>query len=376
MKSKDISKHQSALLNEALGYGKLIEEVILVHFFTSYTVNKIAENVTVVTFPIIDPTTPFRLIVSTIISFFISLVLLMKIVLKYKVNLIRADDIIITGMPVLLVSYMCRIKSILNVLGNVEEVVIYKLNHKKMITAVVMKIIKLIEIIEFRNYSACVLVSKNLEPIARKYKARKIFFCYPNVDLSLFQTLPNSKSKDKYSQFSVLYVGRLEPEKGVTRIVNIAEKLRTVDFIIVGYGSQEQELRNQIKIKNLSNIQLLGMIDHNLLPQIYKKAHVLLLPSYTEGVPVVMLEAMMSELPVIVTDVGSVKEILNDDKGGFVVPIASTEEIIKKIQILMEHENLRMELGKLGRINVISKFSNYINTQMEIFKFVMNKDTK
>lgn len=371
MKSSDISKQQSALLKEAVKYGRLLDKVVLVHFYKSFTKKKISENVTLITIPYIEPKSPIRLIISVLVSYIVSFPSLFLILARYKINLIRADDIVVTAFPSLLISFICRSKLVVNILGNTEEVLEYKVGSKKSLLPLITFMVKSMERLVIRTASACIAVNGSILEKVKRYGAKKSYICYPNMDLSIF--LKNRINIQKFRVFTVLFVGRLEPEKGAMNVIHIARNMKDLNFLIAGYGTQELHLSRAIQEMKLSNVKLLGMVNHDDLPSLYSQCHVLILPSYTEGVPVVIFEAMASGIPVVVSDVGAVKEILKEDNGGFVVPVGSVSEMVSKIRLIEKNDELREELGNKGRIFVESTFNDYIENQIKIFENVLEK---
>jgi glycosyltransferase involved in cell wall biosynthesis len=212
-------------------------------------------------------------------------------------------------------------------------------------------------------------MNRKLAEIAEKYGAKKVFHTFPNIDLSLFQ--PKDRSTELSRKLRVIFVGRLEREKGPLNVLKVAEILRDVEFIIVGYGSQMDLMVQIIKEKDLSNVKMLGVVTHSDISKFYKDADILLLPSYSEGMPIVMLEAMASEVPVIVSDVGAVSEILDVNNGGFVVPMGDINAIVSKINTFVKDRKLILSLGKRGRKNVLTRFKDFIDNQIQIYEKIL-----
>jgi len=123
-----------------------------------------------------------------------------------------------------------------------------------------------------------------------------------------------------------------------------------------------------IEDNELTNVSLLGGIPYEEMYKVYNTSDIFVLPSFSEGLPITMLEAMASELPVIISDVGDVSKILKGENGGFAVPSGNVEAIVSKIKLLMNDENLRSKLGRRGRINSISNFGNFVNDQIKIYQ--------
>lgn len=370
MRTQDLSNVPGVVLKEMVDFGESLEHVTLLHFHREYKVIKLTHNVSVFTIPYIKPITSLRFATSIFVSYFISIPVLMRIALQYKINLFRADDPLMTGLPCILVSKILNIRCVVSMYGNIEEVIAYKIGKQKKIISILLPLVrKVIKYVVSRS-AACIVVSTALEVIAKGFGARKVWLTYPNVDLSIFS---GRKTTSVNRTFTVLFVGRLEPEKGPFNFLEVASILNNLEFIVAGYGSLQDEMSRIIKEKKLANVKLLGSVNHSDLPKLYDSVDVLLLPSYSEGIPIVMLEAMASELPVIVSKVGAVSEILEDGNGGFAVTPGNTDEIVSKIKLLLEDKDLAKNVGKRGRSNVISKFNNFIPTQLRLYCSIMSQ---
>ncbi|MGI0015721.1 MAG: glycosyltransferase, partial [Nitrososphaera sp.] len=284
--------------------GDHLEYVVLVHFHKSYTKRILKDNVKVITIPYIETGGPIRFAASILTSYLLSVPILTLVALKYRINLFRSDDIIISGFPAVLASRIVRSKCIVSLLGDAEEVIAHKIgSSSNKLARCLLYATRSISRFTISHSDASIVVNRKLESIAKSYGATKVMLTYPNVDLSLFV---NTESEErKHNDFDVLYVGRLEPEKGPINVLKVAEILRDINFVVAGYGSLQPEMERIIQQKGLTNVRLLGLVDHKVLAKLYRSVDLLLLPSYSEGLPVVMLEAMACELPVVVSNVGA-----------------------------------------------------------------------
>jgi glycosyltransferase involved in cell wall biosynthesis len=369
MRSKSTSQIPGALLKEATDIGECLEHIVLIHFHSRYTNKVLRDNVNIVTIPYIDPKTPAKFTLSILSSYFLSFPILLRVALKHKITLFRADDILISGLPCLLISKILKLKCLVSLHGDLEEVISYKIGKDKKILPLVLAVVHKILKFVIPKADGCIVVNKKLERLAQDYGSRRVMLTFPNIDLSIFR--PRNAQEHQARNFTVLFVGRLEPEKGPLNILKVAAVLNDIKFLIAGYGSQQEEIEKIIKQRNLSNVKLLGTVNHALMPRVYHSVDVLVLPSYTEGMPIVMLEAMASEVPVIVSDVGAVGEILKDNNGGFAVQPGCIEDIVSGIKRLSEDRCLAVELGIKARRNVISQFNEFISTQIKLYQRTM-----
>jgi glycosyltransferase involved in cell wall biosynthesis len=139
---------------------------------------------------------------------------------------------------------------------------------------------------------------------------------------SNYKIIPNGIKIDKYNlnlqknkKFTFISIGRLENVKNHKFLIKIINELKEdfdFELQIVGDGYLRKDLENLIKRYNLENyVKLLGL--RNDVPYLLNKAHCLLMPSLWEGLPIVILEAGASKLPVISTPVGSIPSLLNNE---------------------------------------------------------------
>lgn len=142
------------------------------------------------------------------------------------------------------------------------------------------------------------------------------------------------KIKTDYAERSNLvgYIGRLSEEKGILNFINaipkILEKDKNIRFLIIGDGYLKKEVKLYLKNKGLENkVTLLEWIHHNDIPNYLNKLKLLVIPSYTEGLPNIMLEAMACGTPVLATSVGAITDIIKDKKTGFIINDNSEDNI-------------------------------------------------
>lgn len=151
----------------------------------------------------------------------------------------------------------------------------------------------------------------------------------------------------------LLYVGRLSPEKGIRYLIDSLSQLTKeiqfkISLTIVGSGSEELTLRKKAKKLRLNHCTtFLGYVPYGSeLIKLYQDSHIFILPSLTEGVPLVLTEAMARGVPIIATSVGGVPDIIKDGKNGLLVPPANSQAIAEAVLRLMNDGELRIKLIK------------------------------
>jgi glycosyltransferase involved in cell wall biosynthesis len=154
--------------------------------------------------------------------------------------------------------------------------------------------------------------------------------------------------------------GRLSPEKGFDQLVEAAALVsrtdRSVGFVLFGDGPLRAALARQIASRRMEGRFILAGFRTDLerfLPHL----HLFTLPSYTEGLPVVLLEAMAAGVPVVATAVGGTPEVVGDELGGCLVPSGDPPALAGRILDLLRHEADRRALGRRGRQRVAHEFT-------------------
>ncbi len=95
-----------------------------------------------------------------------------------------------------------------------------------------------------------------------------------------------------------------------------------------------------------------GAINQDRIRDFYAAADAFCLPSFAEGLPVVLMEAMAMEIPCVTTYIAGIPELIRDGEDGLLVPASDLDALVKALARLMEDEELRQRLGKSGRARV------------------------
>lgn len=152
------------------------------------------------------------------------------------------------------------------------------------------------------------------------------------IDFDRFSVKRNYDEREE----QVGYVGRLSQEKGILNFleaVNILiKKGKNINFSICGEGDLEEEVKEYIKRWKLQDkVKFKGWISNQKLPHHLNNLKLIVIPSYTEGLPNLMLEAMSSGTPVLANQVGSIPELIRDGENGFLLDDNSPENIAHHI---------------------------------------------
>ena len=158
-------------------------------------------------------------------------------------------------------------------------------------------------------------------------------------------------------KFVVSWIGRVVAVKAPHRILEIANECKVrslnVEFVVAGDGPLLNELKEHALSKNLP-ITFLGWQSN--IESILSISDLVMLTSINEGTPVSLIQAQMARIPVLSTDVGSVSEVMINNRSGFCL-MYSAKTFADKIELLANDDELRSTFGTLGRANALEKFS-------------------
>ena len=188
----------------------------------------------------------------------------------------------------------------------------------------------------WRGAAAVVANSSGLRELAHASIPEQAIEVIPNgVDTERFH--PGQCGQDP---LRILCVSRLIPRKGIDLLVRAAAALPAgrARLTLAGAGPEEASLRALAEeVGVAAAVDFLGAVPHEEVPDLYRKHHVFVLPSYNEGMSNSALEAMASGLPVILTDTGGSKELLREGQNGFLVEKGSSNDIANAIGFYLDH---------------------------------------
>ena len=161
------------------------------------------------------------------------------------------------------------------------------------------------------------------------------------------------------SDFVVGIVARLSAQKAhevlFEAVAACAASVPQVRLVVIGGGDRESELRELARQLSIGSRTIFFGIRRDV-PDLLPGLDVACLSSVHEGVPITLIEAMAAGLPIVATDCGSVRDIVEDGEQGFVVPVGDVENFADRLRRLANDEPLRTQFGKSGRARVESEF--------------------
>ena len=185
------------------------------------------------------------------------------------------------------------------------------------------------------------------------------------VDLDKFKIERNFEERGNL----VGYIGRLSEEKGVLSLpeamLGLLDKRDDISFLVGGDGQLLHSLEDRLDGK----AQFVGWIPHHELPKYLNELKLLVLPSSTEGLPNIVLEAMACGTPVIATPVGVVPDLITDSETGFIMEDNSPECIARNIVRALGSPNLN-EITKKARAFIEREYT--YEAALERYKTILS----
>ncbi|MFH2106766.1 MAG: glycosyltransferase family 4 protein [Candidatus Micrarchaeota archaeon] len=206
------------------------------------------------------------------------------------------------------------------------------------------------------NFAKIISVDEESTRKMRDLGVKNVVTIPVGIDRDMFR--PDPKARKTGKRF--LFVGRLEEVKNIWTLLKAFESLYShgtrIELWIAGSGGMENELKNYCRGRSeyLQTVKFLGNVEKEELPKIYSQCDFFVLPSFSEGMPLTLLEAMASGLPFIVSDIPSLSAIANGSKGGIIFETRDPKDLAEKMKQMIKGKN---RLGPNGREYVEKKFS-------------------
>ncbi|TAK63664.1 MAG: glycosyltransferase family 1 protein [Dehalococcoidia bacterium] len=181
------------------------------------------------------------------------------------------------------------------------------------------------------------------------------------VDLDLFAPMDKEFARRrlglKSTERIILFVGRIEPLKGIDILIDAAAQLHEDEnfaVLIVGGDARAREqieaLRSQAAALGVDHhISFVGAVEHHELPLYYNAADVCVVPSHYESFGLVAVESMACGTPVVASRVGGLTTTISDGETGYLIPWRCAEPFAERLELLLDNDELRASFGRAGR---------------------------
>jgi glycosyltransferase involved in cell wall biosynthesis len=177
----------------------------------------------------------------------------------------------------------------------------------------------------------------------------------------------NEESKDKRRTVQLTFLGHIKQEKGVYDLLEVVKRMfdygTDIHLSIGGMGEIER-LQNEVARLSLEGkVTFLGWISEETRDRLLRNTDIFILPSYSEAMPMSILEAMSYGVPVISTCVGGIPELVIEGETGFLVKPGDLENLYNRIADLIQDKEKRIQFGNKGRQVIKEKHNLDINVK-------------
>lgn len=204
-------------------------------------------------------------------------------------------------------------------------------------------------------------VSKSIAQELREYHLNpdEVIVVGNGIDEKFFFPKKRKSQNDKKY---ILFAGSMDREKGLFDLVDcgryICSERSDISFILAGSGRDLNKLKRKARKAGLQDrFKFLGQVEKDQLVKLYQNATLFVLPSYHEGLPTVLLEAMSCGLPIIATDVRGNRDVISDGENGILVPPRAPKKLAEAICYLLEDEKTKKTLGENARKTIEAKYT-------------------
>lgn len=216
----------------------------------------------------------------------------------------------------------------------------------------------------YNNSRFVLCVSKDLETKVKSISDKiETFVFYSGVDLKVFRKLIIGKEEliQKWqlenNGFYFVFVGRICKQKGILELLDsfarFKDRRKKIHLLLVG------QLKDKIigqKIENTKNCKWIPPVNEVKINELLNIADAFIFPSWSEGTPNSLLEAMAVGLPIITTRVGGITDVIMPGYNGVLINPKSNDELASSITLIYENECLRKELGKNAQLTIRKRF--------------------
>ena len=232
-----------------------------------------------------------------------------------------------------------------------------------------------------RNCAYVIVLSKSWKQTyveKCKLKPEKVLVKYNPVAISPTQVV----ARDRSDKLTFVLLGKINQRKGVFDVLQAIARLpidyrEKIELIIAGNGEIGKAIALAEELDIDSLISFPGWIDAEQRDLLLQQADVFLLPSYNEGLPMALLEAMSWGLPAITTPVGGVPELVIHQENGLLVEPGNIQCLAASIQALIDYESLRSRLGNAAYQKALDlDVANYSRDILEIYYSALGKNSE
>jgi glycosyltransferase involved in cell wall biosynthesis len=233
----------------------------------------------------------------------------------------------------------------------------------------------------FREAEAIVAVSRAIQKEYESRSGRSIRLIPP-----LIPFLPAARSKSELRQalgyredeLVILTLGSVKKIKGSDLLpqafyhlgTEVLEKHRA-RLLVVGDGPMRKSLEAEVGQRHFEKwVKFLGPVPHEKVREMYRLADVYVIPSLMEGAPLSLMEAMFNGLPVVGSDIESIRSFIQDNRNGLLFRTGDSQALGQQLHVLMNDPGLRERLGEAARLSHDSglHFEDVVTAHLRLYE--------
>ena len=277
--------------------------------------------------------------------------------LTKKIDVVVAQSPLVEGLIGSLLKIILRKELIVAIHGDWVEGPF--LSRKRKCEALQRKIVPLLAKFSLKSADKIRGVAEYLIAKAKKISPNKKYFNFPTfTDLDIFLEEKNYR----FDPF-ILFVGYLQEVKGAKYLIDafreVSDDFPEFKLVIIGDGSEKEALENKVSGIGLGNkVEFKGKLPLGETKEVMRRCYCLVLPSLSEGLPRVILEAMALAKPVIASNVGGIPDLVKNSRTGFTFSPGNSSELAERLKALLSDKDRAVDMGREGRALVEESFSN------------------
>jgi glycosyltransferase involved in cell wall biosynthesis len=193
------------------------------------------------------------------------------------------------------------------------------------------------------------------------------------INLEIFPKVEPEINDDQI----ITYIGDLEPWKGIGYYVEVIKtllkKTKKLSFWFIGYGSLYSALKEVFKKEK--RVKIYGAVKHSSIPDLLSKTNALVLPSFWEGSPTIIIEAMAMGIPVVASNIGDIPRLLRNGEDGILFEVGNTKSLETAIISMIENYSVYVNKAQKARKRIRGEFS-FQNVTNQIEQLYYKLSTK
>ncbi len=260
------------------------------------------------------------------------------------------------GILAVSIAKIMRRKSIVRVAGSLD---VGAMTFKRRFGFSINPLLRALENASFNHSDLVISVSESILDLHPRIRDKTFIISdiFPFVEEFSENTGCLTKESAKTGDIKILYIGRLEPEKGVSILLEAMKPLN-YKCTIVGDGTLRAELEKQAEDLGISDrVTFTGYLPQKEAYELICASDILVLPSFTEFTPNVLIEAMSIGTTIAASDVGGIKHLIKNGENGFTFKSGSAKELEVLLSRLANDSFLREEVSIRAKKMVLKKFS-------------------